>query len=130
MAGIARHDGGGWSQSVASLVSIFLQVSAAAWKRPCPLNPTKLEIAPLQNSLPLLFFFTGRMSDTSSTPNSELEEQWHRWVDAALPDDDSPPPLHADPARRRLIRNANISTLLNNSPSAAAPKTPSRRAPL
>ena len=44
------------------------------------------------------------MSDTSSTPNSELEEQWQRWVDAALPDDDndSPPPLHADPARREI----------------------------
>ena len=88
------------SQSVPSLVSIFLQVSEVPWY--FELSPTKLEIAPLQNSLPLLFFFTGRMSDTSSTPNSELEEQWQRWVDAALPDDDSPPPLHADPARREI----------------------------
>ena len=83
-----------------SLVSIFLQVSEVPWY--FELSPTKLEIAPLQNSLPLLFFFTGRMSDTSSTPNSELEEQWQRWVDATLPDDDSPPPLHADPARREI----------------------------
>ena len=93
-----------------SLVSIFLQVSEVPWY--FELSPTKLEIAPLQNSLPLLFFFTGRMSDTSSTPNSELEEQWQRWVDAALPDDDSPPPLHADPALVRLVHSAKYMTAL------------------
>ena len=54
------------------------------------------------------------MSDTSSTPNSELEEQWQRWVDAALPDDDddSPPPLHADPARSEIESQRQYITAL------------------
>ena len=62
------------------------------------------------------------MSDTSSTPNSELEEQWQRWVDAALPDDDdgSPPPLHADPARREIESQRKYIVALRASQHARA----------
>ena len=65
------------------------------------------------------------MSDTSSTPNSELEEQWQRWVDAALPDDDddSPPPLHADPARSEIESQRQYITALEQLAVGGGAKT-------